>query len=201
MKEEIKITSNLSEEQKEQVANLYVDVFQTKMQKLWLFTEDNLKGSMIVRRCLDFSSGMYALENEKVLGFIGFNTDKSQFYKTNFKAFNTVYGIFGSLWRFLITKYIYKPDKTINEDTFNIDAIGVSKEARGKGIGTILLGYANQKAKEQGKTIVTLEVINTNEGALKLYKSIDYLTYHTEHTGNWTKRAGFTDIFYMKKLL
>ncbi|MDI3496694.1 MAG: Acetyltransferase family [Archaeoglobus sp.] len=47
---------------------------------------------------------------------------------------------------------------------------------RRKGIGRLLLRQAEQFAKENGKKVIKLDVINTNYPAIDLYKKHGFLT-------------------------
>lgn len=54
-----------------------------------------------------------------------------------------------------------------------IEMIGVAAAARGKGIGTLLLQWAEAKAREAGSNFMTLTVLNGNP-ALRLYERFGF---------------------------
>ena len=54
-------------------------------------------------------------------------------------------------------------------DEFHITNVAVMPEFRGKGIGEQLIGFIVTLAKEKGVNILTLEVRQSNYGAIRLY--------------------------------
>ncbi|MFY0741054.1 GNAT family N-acetyltransferase [Solibacillus silvestris] len=66
-------------------------------------------------------------------------------------------------------------------DEYYIDTICVSKNARGLGIGTLLLQFAEQKGKEFGYEKISLNVELEKQDARRLYEKIGYRT-----TESWT---------------
>jgi ribosomal protein S18 acetylase RimI-like enzyme len=55
-----------------------------------------------------------------------------------------------------------------------LQAIAVSPEARGSGVGTKLLAIAEEKAQRRGCDRVTLDVVATNTDGIRLYKRLGY---------------------------
>lgn len=53
-------------------------------------------------------------------------------------------------------------------------AIAVTKEAEGKGVGTILLKKAEDWTKQKGYKEIVLQVFTANRNALKLYEKLGY---------------------------
>lgn len=68
-----------------------------------------------------------------------------------------------------------KIDKEADEDDFYLDTLCVDPEFRGKGIGTELLEYTEQYAKEKGYKRLALVVEQDNAKAQKLYARLGYL--------------------------
>lgn len=66
-------------------------------------------------------------------------------------------------------------------DEYYIDTICVSKNARGLGIGTLLLQFAEQKGQELGYEKISLNVELEKQDARRLYEKIGYRT-----TESWT---------------
>ena len=64
---------------------------------------------------------------------------------------------------------VYKEDSYIYLDDFSVTAA-----CRGKGIGTKLIGMAENYAASLGVSAVVLHVEKTNEGAHRLYSSLGY---------------------------
>ena len=57
----------------------------------------------------------------------------------------------------------------LKQTDIHIEQVGVSASARGRGVGTALLQWADDKAKENGLGYVTLSVLKGNR-AQKLYE-------------------------------
>ncbi len=70
---------------------------------------------------------------------------------------------------------LHKPDSK----ELYVDHIAVTKEARGMGVGTKLLQWAEEKAKERGATKLTLGVVNGNP-AKRLYHRFGYEDVKTD---------------------
>lgn len=61
-------------------------------------------------------------------------------------------------------------DQEAHEDEYYIDTICVHPNARGKGVGTMLLSFAEQVARDKNFCKLSLNVETTKERALKLYE-------------------------------
>merc|ERR1711904_345686 len=56
-----------------------------------------------------------------------------------------------------------------------VEWIACHPDATGKGIGSRLLRWADAFAKSQGATVITLDVMKKNAGAVKLYERKGYV--------------------------
>lgn len=77
-------------------------------------------------------------------------------------------------WRFLFYAF-YLKFHLYHEHVLHIDPIAVSEEARGHGIGKLLLSKLEQVARNKQITIINLEVVDTNPSAQKLYERFGYM--------------------------
>ncbi|QOV10037.1 GNAT family N-acetyltransferase [Viridibacillus arvi] len=68
-----------------------------------------------------------------------------------------------------------KVDKEAHEDEYYVDTICINPDFRGKGIGTILLEFSEQLAREKGYKKISLNVETQKEKALKLYERMGYV--------------------------
>ena len=87
------------------------------------------------------------------------------------------------------------------QDEVLIDAIFVSAESRGMGIGTQLLQTAEAYTRSIGRNKLILGVIDSNDGAKRLYERFGYEVYKYERTGIFTASAGFRGAYAMRKVL
>lgn len=66
-------------------------------------------------------------------------------------------------------------DKEAHEDEYYIDTVCVAPEARGKGIGTLLIQFAIDQTKERGFTKLSLNVETQKEDARRLYERMGFV--------------------------
>ncbi|MGE7877852.1 GNAT family N-acetyltransferase [Peribacillus muralis] len=65
-------------------------------------------------------------------------------------------------------------DKEAEVDDLYLDTISVDPNYQGKGIGSALIQYVEEYAKQKGYPRVSLVVENENEGASRLYNKLGY---------------------------
>ncbi|MCK1994150.1 GNAT family N-acetyltransferase [Peribacillus muralis] len=65
-------------------------------------------------------------------------------------------------------------DKESDVNDFYLDTISVDPKFQGKGIGSALIQYVEEYAKQKGYPRVSLVVENVNEGASRLYNKLGY---------------------------
>lgn len=65
-------------------------------------------------------------------------------------------------------------DKEAENDDFYLDTLCVDPNFQGKGIGSALIQYVEEYAKEKGYPRVSLVVEDVNEGANRLYNRLGY---------------------------
>ena len=66
-------------------------------------------------------------------------------------------------------------DKEAHEDEYYVDTICVAPEARGKGIGSLLLQFAIDQTKERGFRKLSLNVETKKEQAIRLYERLGFV--------------------------
>ncbi len=90
------------------------------------------------------------------------------------------------LIKYLQTKdlHLNSFDKESFENEFYIDTLSVSEKFQRKGIGTKLLSFIEEKAKELGFNNLSLLVDFDNPDALKLYKKIGFKNNTTLNVSN-----------------
>lgn len=196
---EIIITSTISDIQKNQVARMFHQAFLKKFSTLWLFTKDEEKAAAILCESIHFQDGLYAVQNGKVIGFVGLETGKRFYTQFKFSSFLKVFHTPSAVWR-SIAYGIYRlfHGKTGN-DVVHIDPIVVTSEARGLGVGTKLLEAVSLYAEKRHRRKVVLEVVDTNPRAKKLYEKMGFRVVQEENTGVLTSQAGFKRVIHMEK--
>jgi ribosomal protein S18 acetylase RimI-like enzyme len=82
-----------------------------------------------------------------------------------------------------------------------LDGIVVDPSLRGQGIGSTLVAAFEHRARENGFTTVSLEVIDTNPRARNLYERLGYRQIATNTLGPFSRLFGFRTTWRMTKPL
>ena len=195
----IMITNKINDEQKKEVARLYYQAFTKKFNYLWFFTKEEEKAFQVLARSLQYNYGLYALEGNKVLGFIGLNKKNETFFPAIYTSFTKAFGVIGGTWRYVGFGIYRLTKESLDTKTLYIDPVVVSAEARGMGIGTKLFDSTIELSKQLKLNYVTLDVVDTNPKAKKLYEKLGFKVLKEGNTKWITKKAGFEKYFHMKK--
>ena len=197
----INIIHDLSKTQQLQVSKLYFEAFQTKFTQLMGLPEDPEIAGGIFAEALIFDVGRYAEQSGKILGGIALVTGEKPFVHVTVGALRQHFPFFGAVvraagyWLLEVTNLKPKQDEVL------IDALFVSGESRGMGIGTRLLQHAEEYTRSIGRTKLILGVIDSNDGAKRLYERFGYEVFKYERTGIFTASAGFRGAYAMRKVL
>jgi len=197
----IKITQTLTEEQKQQVAALFYEAFSMKFHGLLELPKDAAFCTAFLYQCINYSIGHYAVQGNRVLGVVALTTDKKVFHDMTYPVFQEFFPFFGALWRWVgyaVVDYFHKPP---DDDTVLVDSLFVSSASRGMGIGSMLLNHAVDYTRSIGRSKLILGVVDTNPRAKKLYERFGFEVYKTNKSGWYSRRAGFTGSFEMRKVL
>ena len=162
------IQRGLSPELVSSAANLFLTALGEKFVPI-LGNEANaialVESSIVSTSCLS------AEEDGKLLGVLAIQTNKQSFLDPDFKDLRAHYGIVGGIIRaagLALLQHSPKPKELY------IEGIAVADFDRGKGVGTKLFDELMIFARSQGFERVTLQVIDTNPRALKLYERFGF---------------------------
>lgn len=198
------ITTNLlNEKQKKEAAQILYDAFKLKFIHAWLHNKSEGKTFLFLEEGLSFEYGIFAIQNERVIGLLGLDLGKGKrFLNFPFHTFLSTYGFLGGIIRYLIhfleTIFINSP---ANKMQSRVYPLAVSPDYRGKGVGSKLLTAFEEHSKELRNKTIALEVVDTNPRAKMLYEKEGYITKKYIWTAIFTKKAGFNGLYYMKKQL
>ena len=195
---DIEIVRELTPAQRRQAARICFDAFAAKFRVFMLFEDDPQKGAAALCDCLNFEACFFALQGGKAVGLIGLDHGKTRFKHFSMRNLKRHYGLFGACWRVIFDKlYIHR----IRPDELHIDSIAVSSDARGKGVGSLLIDAAFSHGCALGLKKATLEVVDTNPRAQALYERIGFAVTKTKRYGFLTRSAGFEAAAHMAKPL
>ncbi len=97
------------------------------------------------------------------------------------------------------SRYLLAPRVPI-KDCVHIDQIAVGKNFRGQGIGTKLLGFAEQRSKELGFCKINLRV-RANNQAFNLYKRFGFETFRAVSSQIFSSASGCKTVYFMVKTI
>ncbi|MBU2983111.1 GNAT family N-acetyltransferase [Lentibacter algarum] len=153
-------------------------------------------------RALRFFSGsinrkaiLAAVEGDTLLGIAAFQVDNKGFSTAGAGEVFKHYGL-GALWRLPLLALL---EREPPEGTLQMDGICVGDAARGKGVGTALLEALFARAKSDGFSHITLDVIDTNPRAKALYERLGFEAVSQESTSFMRLFLGFSKATRMSK--
>lgn len=114
-----------------------------------------------------------AIADGKLLGVLMFQTADREFFHPKLAA---AFARFSPVRALRIVLNLLLLSRTARPDEFIVDSLAVSPAARGLGIGTRLMGRAEDKARAMGKDTMSLDAIGENAGAIRLYERMGFKT-------------------------
>ncbi|MEM7439774.1 MAG: GNAT family N-acetyltransferase [Pseudomonadota bacterium] len=183
---EIQISFGLAEAHRTQAAVLFWDAFRGKLGKLMGL--DPLAITFFTA-ALDPNYVFTATDDTgKLIGLAGFKTAQGAFTDGSFADLQSVYGLWGAIWRAIMLGFF---DRPVAPGILLMDAICVAKAARGQSVGTRLLDAIKAEAKRQGLSQVRLDVIDTNPRARALYEKQGFVAGKTKSAWPLRRLLGF----------
>ncbi len=115
---------------------------------------------------------IYAYKDGILYGLLIYSSKESKTHTTPKNMIQT-FGFFRGMKRFVKLAPFHEK---IHKGEMHLDFMCVSEEARGRGIGTLLMQEAIEIAQREKYKELTLAVIDTNEQAKKLYETLGFKT-------------------------
>lgn len=193
-------TGYLPEALQESAIEVFLDGFDRKIHHLMLKPRDRAQAKRIYRDGADFSSGIYALRQGRVVGLLGFHHGRQKFIHLNLSTLNREFGFFGGIARKL-SGSVFKDLHPLGKDELRVQVIAVAKGVRGTGAGHRLMGALFALGRARRLARVRLEVVNTNPRAKKLYEELGFASCGVLPYGPIASGAGFSSQHKMKKKL
>lgn len=159
------IRHGFPEDQRPRAARLFWAAFSGK---LGLLMGPDARALAFFERVMDPAFAISALDAEgRLVGLAGFKTARGALTGGGFGDLAAVYGLFGAAWRTLPLALL---ERDIEAGVLLMDGIMVDRDARGQGIGSLLLAAIKDHAAQLGCHAVRLDVIDTNLRARALYE-------------------------------
>ena len=184
--EQVKIRYALPERYRSQAARLYYGAFEQKLGALFGSQEH---GIAILEKSFDPELAIVASWQNQLVGLIGLQYDNYCFVDLKPSSFAIEFGWLRGLYRFAHFLPLFQlPHK----GELVLDGVAVHASMRGRGIGTRLLETACTFAWEGGFSTVSLEVVDTNLRARRLYERIGFVPLKTQRCALLTHKMGFS---------
>jgi len=176
MADDLTITRGFPDALRSDVAFLYDAAFGSK---LAIAIPDAPRRLRLLEEALDSPHSFVALSGGKALGIAGFKTPSGALTSgISPKLLRTYLGLVGALRAMVILALF---ERKLSPGELLMDGISVSPAARGGGVGTKLLERLKQFAAKEGYRTIRLDVINTNDGARRLYERLGFAPTRTSH--------------------
>lgn len=181
----------------DQMAELMADGFAQKFTSI-IGSGDKFHESakIIFNRELSFAY----LEDNILKGIAILKDKKTHPVISPFNKLRKVLGFFGAIKAKISLFFIFGFDK-VDSETLKLEFLSVSQKYRGQGIGSKLIEQTEKYAKDMGFKTLTLDVIDSNPRAKKLYEDFGFVEAKYIDTSKMTKDLGFTGIHQMDKKL
>lgn len=141
---------------------------------------------------------LVALEDGRLVGLAGFKTPDGSFAGGTPGDLRAVYGRFGALWRAALLRLL---GQEVDNTRFLMDGVCVSRDARGRGIGSRLVEAICDEARARGYGEVRLDVIDSNWRAKALYERLGFAVAGEERIGPLRHVFGFRSATMMVRRL
>lgn len=189
----IRITQGFHETERSTVAALFWEAFAPKL-SFGLGPED--KALQFLARVADPDFALCARDTEgKLIGVAGFKTHEGALIGGDFSDLCAIFGTLSSVWRAALLSFL---ERDLESGTLLMDGIFVTKDARGMGLGTELLGAIKDEAAKRACSTIRLDVIDSNPRARALYEREGFIAGKTQSLGPLKHLFGFSSATEMR---
>jgi GNAT superfamily N-acetyltransferase len=124
-----------------------------------------LQSDLAYKKCLA------TIDDGYLVGLLVSQTARGRLFNATFRDLLHIYGMAGGFWRMGALALL---DPAVRPGEIYIEGLMVAKANRGQGIGTQLIDRLMQWALKRGAWRLTLEVIDTNPRAHRLYRRLGF---------------------------
>ena len=191
---QIQIQRTLTSDQRHAAAGILYAAFERKLRPMLGSKRavSYIETALVPERCI------VAIEQHEVVGIIGLQYDGKPSQQASLRTSVSRLGLFRGLLAVVMQEGTHRrPD----EKELYIEALAVKVDQRGRGIGTRLLQEALALGSELGKERITLEVIDTNPDAYRLYVRLGFSCIRTRRYPFTQQMMGFRSVGLMQREL
>lgn len=158
--------------------------------KISLAIPDDEKRFQLLSSCMMLDYVIGAFSEGRLIGIAGFHTQAGALTggKVSLSDLISLLGFLDGIKAALILSVYHRRPKP---KELLMDGICVHCSARGKGVGSGLLGEIQSYAVQQGFARIRLDVVDTNPGAKKLYERMGFEVVKSESFPWLEKYLGF----------
>jgi ribosomal protein S18 acetylase RimI-like enzyme len=179
----------------DQVGSILWEAFSQKFSRV---LRTQVEGQPLLAGMLKPSGCVLALSAARVLGVMIVSDRSGRSSQPSLRRFMRTYGpLNGAVRLALLSLLETRPPP----GALSVDALAVLSEARGQGVGTLLLSEAEAIGRERGHSDIVLEVISENPNARRLYERCGFTLQRTESTPYLRSLFGFSGYHRMLKHL
>ena len=172
----IQIKIGLPENYYSEAVIIYIEAFYQKFH--WLFGSQEKMKSLLVKS-FNPELAIAAFVNNRLVGVAGMAFKDRHFITLRLSVCIEEFGFFAGLVKYLVYKIIRSRSYARGE--LLLDSLAVASTMRGRGLGTLLIEAIENYAKKNSLTSVSLEVVDTNPKARKLYDRLGFQEKTTNH--------------------
>jgi ribosomal protein S18 acetylase RimI-like enzyme len=189
----IEIHLGMPEEMRHQAAVICYEGFRRQMESLGV---SQTKGIAILERSLDVELALVALQQDRLVGFVGLQYENRPFFQFQRSHFMQELGWLRGLLIFLL----FNLSATVIQPTeMFINVIVVDAAMRGQGIGTSLINAVFEIARQNQFQAVVLDVVDTNPDAQRLYERMGFIPMRTRKYAYLRHLIGSSAVTTMSK--
>lgn len=180
-----------TEADREQIAAVFVDAFYMHWKQL---STNQEKIAKALKNSLRLEYFIVAERQGEILGFLGYALGQQRAVQLNIKDFQKQFGFFKGYMVVMALRDDFEKNLNLPGSCCYIDQLGVASKHSGRGIATALIQYLFDK-EEYAE--YRLNVIDTNDRALSLYKKLGFEETSREPV-KFAKQRGFSAYIHMQ---
>ncbi len=183
---DVTILRGLPRHQRAAAAALYWQAFGGKLGRV---LGPDARALAFLERVIRPDHAIVALDGAgRMLGLAGFKTPQGSFAGGTWRDLSEIYGPLGGLWRAALLRLL---QREVDNARFLMDGLCVAREARGQGVGSLLVEAICLEARTRDYAAVRLDVIDSNWRARALYERLGFEVVGEESLGVLRHVFGF----------
>jgi ribosomal protein S18 acetylase RimI-like enzyme len=192
----IEIVRKLPKNLRVQAAKLLYQAFNKKMRVL---ISEEEKALRVIQATTNYETGFYAICENRLVGIAGIQSKGNKYFNVKLSILLDEFYFLSALAKLI--RFKLESLSFVKNEELEIIALSVQREMRGNNIGTKIIYEIIKYAKENKFNGLKLTVVDTNQGAMKLYERIGFKIIKTVKYGFITRSAGFEAVIHMYKNL